>query len=450
MSGPPSPAPNAPARLKTRLSGALTVACSLAAAATIGWVASRHAESPDTFQQRRIALLESEVARLRQALEGHAQAQALPALREKRKEIEQRVEKIRGLAFKTPVQYDMVTRAGIREVLHQKLSEQLSVEEFRHVALALSAFGFLEPGYPLREKYVDLLSEQVAAFFDQHTHKLFMFQDADLGDIQNQVILAHELTHALQDQHFSLLSLPLEIKTNDDRAFAASALVEGEATVVMTEFMLQSLSWQTMRESLTGLLTQNMAQLQSAPPYLQAMLLFPYLRGQEFVMHLQAQGGYSAVTAAYDKPPSSTAQILHPELFLGENRVEPIEVAWENPAFEGTPPVYLNVLGEMGIRLLLSEVAKLPQANEAAAGWAGDRYLLFEKGDEWQFFWRTLWRSPEEAEEFATALEAWAKNRRVAQPGRSIEIYRPDPLTVEVANATVPKAAGTLRKTLGL
>src|SRR5205823_5330048 len=105
-----------------------------------------------------------------------------------------------------------LTRTEIKQTLQNKLAEQFSDADFKNVTTGLVALGLLPPGYPLKQKYIDLLGEQVAAFYDQHAHKLFMFEDATLASAQNRIILAHELTHALQDQHFGLQKLPLEIK----------------------------------------------------------------------------------------------------------------------------------------------------------------------------------------------------------------------------------------------
>jgi hypothetical protein len=116
------------------------------------------------------------------------------------------------------VDYKVLNRKEIKQTISGKLAEVFSEQEFKNMTEAMAAIGLLPPGYPLREKYIDLLGEQVAAFYDQHTHKLFMYQDATLDNAQNRVILAHELTHALQDQHFGLKRMPLEIKNNDDRA----------------------------------------------------------------------------------------------------------------------------------------------------------------------------------------------------------------------------------------
>ena len=127
----------------------------------------------------------------------------------------------------------------------------------------------------LKKVYLDLLGEQVGAFYDQHTHELFTFSEHPLTNSQNQVVMAHELTHALQDQHFDLLKLPLEAKGNDDRALAASALVEGDATLVMNQYLTSNLSAAALRDSLAGAFSTDVRQLAAAPRYLRETLLFP-------------------------------------------------------------------------------------------------------------------------------------------------------------------------------
>ena len=209
-------------------------------------------------------------------------AKALAANKTQREAIEKQVVELRGLEFKKPVDYQVLNRKEIKQTIAAKLDEVFSEQEFREMTDAMAAVGLLPAKYPLREKYIDLLGEQVAAFYDQHKHKLVMYEDATLDNAQNRVVLAHELTHALQDQHFGLKKLPLEIKTNDDRAAAASALVEGDATLVMSEFMLKNLCRQMVKDSMIASFTQNMKQLETAPRFLREMLVFPYLRGQEF------------------------------------------------------------------------------------------------------------------------------------------------------------------------
>ena len=313
----------------------------------------------------------------------------------------------------------MRNRKEIKQTIAGKLAEVFSVEEFRHMADAMAAIGLLPPKYPLREKYIDLLGEQVAAFYDQHVHKLFMYEDAALDNAQNRVVLAHELTHALQDQHFGLKRMPLELKNNDDRAAAASALVEGDATLVMSEFMLKNMTKQMFKDSMVASFTQNMKQLETAPRFLREMLVFPYLRGQEFCAALFGQGGYEAVSKAYAHPPSSTAQILHPQKYLATPREEPIEIEWPQTKVKEEEPVADNTVGEMGIRILFSEWLDAPTGERAAAGWRGDRYLYFSGGDA--LVWKTIWSSPEDASEFFEAEKRLLEKRYHPNEARNEE-----------------------------
>ena len=323
----------------------LLIFASVAFAALAGWHA-RQAAQKSAQLSRKVTLLESDNERMRAELQRREKEQQEAQSRGRRAEIEREVENIRGLKFTHPVEYAVVTRREIKEVVAGKLAEMYSAEDFTHISAALSRLGLLPDGYPLREKYIELLGEQIAAFYDQHTHKLFMFEDASLETTQNRVVLAHELTHALQDQHFGLLKLPLEIKDNDDVALAASALVEGEATEVMTAYMMRGFSLRALKESASTALTQNTKQLAEAPRYLRELLLFPYLRGQEFCTVLSGEGGYEALSKCYARLPGSTSEILHPERY--EAHWQPVAVSWPATRFRRPPGDHHQCHGRRG------------------------------------------------------------------------------------------------------
>lgn len=378
----------------------------LIAGAAGGWGYHEHQRLTDLdFLQRRAALLQTENDRLRSALDHQEKDKARQDEIARRRPIEQAVVQIRGLHFAKPVIYDVLSRAGIKKVLEQKLSEQYSDQEFRNVATGLAAFGLLKPGYPLKEELVDLLGEQIAAFYDQHQHKLFMFEDASLQSAQNRIVLAHELTHALQDQNFGLLKMPLETKSNDDLALATSALIEGDATLTMSDYMIQNISLKTLRENLSGMFSQSMDQLQRAPRYLREMLVFPYLHGQEFCTALRSRGGYQAISDAFKNPPVSSSQILHPEKYLAEPREDPVPINFTDTTAMGQKAIADNVLGEMGIRIFLSEWGQGASAPAAAAGWRGDRYLVFEDSGNTELVWKTVWETGQDAAKFMEAVK---------------------------------------------
>jgi hypothetical protein len=148
-----------------------------AAASLVAWREHQQldAESPTL---RRAALLASENDRLRDALTAaeRSAANAQDVLR--RAQIERDVASIRQLSFSQPVVYDVLDRAGIRQVVAGKISEQYTDQQIQDMSTGYSAFGLLPPDFPLKETYINLLGEQIAAFYDQHQHKLFMFQDA--------------------------------------------------------------------------------------------------------------------------------------------------------------------------------------------------------------------------------------------------------------------------------
>ncbi len=378
-----------------------------------------------TFSPRAVEAVTAENDRLRQILTRHEKEKALAANKVQREDIEKQVVEIRGLEFKEPINYQVLNRKEIKQTIAGKLAEVFSVEEFGQMADAMALIGLLPPKYPLRQKYIDLLGEQVAAFYDQHAHKLFMYEDATLDNAQNRVVLAHELTHGLQDQHFGLKRLPLELKTNDDRAAAASALVEGDATLVMSEFMMKNMSKQMFKDSMLASFTQNMKQLETAPRFLREMLVFPYLRGQVFCAALYGQGGYEAVSKAYADPPASTAQILHPQKYMANPREDPIAIEWAELKVKGEAPVGDNTVGEMGIRILLTEWLDATTGERAANGWRGDRYLYFAGGEA--IVWKTIWSSAAEAAEFFDAEKKLLEKRhKLTNPRVSERSYEAD------------------------
>lgn len=404
-------------------------------------------DAPIGGPAREVAILKEENNRLRGLVEEVEKTKVLARNKVLREEIEREVVAIRGLPFKTPVDYQLLDRQEIKATVAGKLAEVFSETDFINMTAALARLGLLESGYPLREKYIDLLGEQVAAFYDQHQHKLVMFEDATLENSQNRVVLAHELAHALQDQHFGLKKLPLEIKTNDDRAAAASALCEGDATLVMTEYMLKKLSLSTLKDTFASTMAQNMEQLAKAPRYLREMLIFPYLRGQEFCAALYANGGYAAINKAYLELPGSTAEILHPEKYVSDSRTLPTEIKWADLQIRGQAPIADNVLGEYGIRILFTEWLEPRTAEKAANGWMGDRYLSYEKGEA--LVWKSVWTDADEGAQFIEAGKATLAKRYAKEPSRVVQWLTPRPGEVVLIDASTAEWATELATRFG-
>jgi hypothetical protein len=378
----------------------------LALAGALGlWVVQLRDELREARQSaERLTFLEREVERLQSVAATHHAGKLEEEEKNWRVKIEQTTAEVRGLAFLEPVKYAQLKRSDIGAVVEKKIAEVYSEEDLSAAEFAYAAMGFLPKGFKMKDAYVRLLGEQIAAFYDQHEDKLFTFEGSPLAKLQNRIILAHELTHALQDQHFRLETFPLEVKDNDDLAMSVAALVEGDATLLMGQYVLHSargFSW----DILGAVFGQQMDELERSPAFLRESLLFPYVKGQEFAMALWSHGGFDRVNEAYRKLPQATSQILHPERYLREPDWKPQLVEWAPPPFQGNAPKYRNVAGEFGIGTLLKGQG-LKDAVEIAAGWDGDRYAVYAVEGRPVVWWRTAWRTPEAAGHFAGAMQA--------------------------------------------
>jgi hypothetical protein len=399
----------------------------------LGFATARRWHGDRALLERRLALATEENERLRALVVKQEKADLLSRTRTMRAEVEREVEMLRGLKFLHPVKYDAVSRKEIRSIFSNALAEENSEADFVNIGRAWARLGLLPKPMPLRQTLLDLLSEQVAAFYNHHEHKLFMFEDASLDKPYDRVLLAHELTHALQDQHFKLESLPISLRDNDDRATAALAVVEGDATAVMTDYMAQNVSLRVVLDTAASVMTQQMVQLQKTPRYLRERLVFPYVQGKVFCAAVLSGRGQAGVDECYRRVPSSTTQILHPDKYLSRHPEDPIAVTWPELKLQGRAPATGNVVGEAGIRSLLQEGSDEASAITAASGWRGDRYLSYEDDT---LIWKTLWSDDLEAQQFfeaeraaltrryGPALPESAEERLVVDTERGVRLVR--------------------------
>jgi hypothetical protein len=200
--------------------------------------------------------------------------------------------------------------------------------------------------------------------------------------------------------------------------------------------MMRNMTSQMLKDSLVASLGQNTKELADAPRYLRELLMFPYLRGQEFCTALKGDGDFDRIDTAYGRPPSSTAQILHPEKYIGEPREEPIEIAFPGVAVDGRAPTADNVLGELGIRIQVAEWTDDLTGEKAGAGWRGDRYLAYAGSTA--LVWKTVWADEREAAEFFDA-QRQVLERRYSPTGIDADERR--------FEATAPRFLQLVRKT---
>jgi hypothetical protein len=225
----------------------------------------------------------------------------------------------------------------------------------------------------------DLLEEQVAGFYDPDAKQLFI---ADwLGSGVQGPTLAHELVHALQDQHYDIAARTHHTHGQGDAQIAMMAVLEGDATLAMFDFAGGGRGVQIEPEradmlfKLNVLASFSQPKLSSAPRALRETLLFPYRRG--FTMCVRAYrdgGGYPGIDALLSMPPSSTEQVLHPAKLA--SREPPVLVNVPSGALPNYVVMHDDVLGELNTQLFLAEKLPDDEAEQGAAGWGGDRAVL--------------------------------------------------------------------------
>jgi hypothetical protein len=288
-------------------------------------------------------------------------------------EAESFVEKHRGLKFKTPVKVSFLADAEFVKQL--ELANGTDTAGYVTEAKVLHALGLLDGLPDLAKAEHDLQGTSVIGFYDPKTKQLYVRGVEAKPSVRH--VLVHELTHALQDQWFSIdRTLP----NDDESELAFRTLVEGDAVRVENEY-IATLSQADQRE----ILRANSAG-GPLPPGVPDILLeldaFPYQAGPRFTQTVVSSAGQQRLDAAFTTPPTSTAQVIHPDLFLAGRA--PVSV--EPPAADGTV-IDKGVLGEFGLDLILERLhgfnqVTTSQAQAIASGWSGDRYVAWEQGDQ--------------------------------------------------------------------
>lgn len=321
---------------------------------------------------------------------------------------------LRQLKVLRPVSSGLRSRQEIELIIKQSFDESATPEEIEAQRKLLVAFGLVPGDFRYRDFMISMLTEQVAGFYQPKTKQFFL---ADWNDFEQvKPVMVHELTHALQDQHFDLGRFEKWPRGDSDRELAIQALIEGDAMAVMLNYLLQpnGLDITRLPASLTQLnemmrtaaFSEGDKVLASAPAVIRESVIFPYAFGAGFAQEVIRRQKWEGLSRAYTNLPQSTEQIMHPEKYLnGESPVR-IELAEMSPLFgNGWKRLSTDINGEFGYLLILSEYIARTEAQRATAGWGGDRCALYEneKTGDLLVVHLSAWDSRSDAEEFFRA-----------------------------------------------
>lgn len=337
----------------------------------------------------------------------------------------ERTARTRNLPLKAQLPVELVEAGVLRAEVLRAFAESPERAKIKPYAALLKKFGLIPADMDLEAYVVDLLSQQIAGYYDPETKILRLVAGStDLGgtlallekilqrDLAGEFLLSHELTHALGDQHFDLERFT-KLEGNSDTAAARKAFAEGEAMLVGMHVVLNRRMKRVAFQA--GGKADAERSWEAAPAVIKRQIVFEYVDGLNFASAVYAKGGTKGLDAVYERPPRSSEEILHPEKYLaGGEAPRAVSFSADPPALAGLARIDEDSLGEIGIWSLLEEPLGEDGARLAAAGWGGDRFRLYavpDRPDDVGFAWRTAWDTAADRAEFAENLAALLTKR---------------------------------------
>jgi len=289
---------------------------------------------------------------------------------------------ITGLKLVSPLKKSLRSREEIRAYVIKQMNEDKNAAERYADQRSAEAFGLLPKGFDLDSFMVNVLTEQVEGLYDPKTREFYIADWSPPAD--QRMVMAHELTHALEDQHFQIEAWLKAARPNEDAELARDAVLEGSAMAAMVDYLMLGTgrSLKDLPDFDPGMLIGDLSStptLQKAPPFLKDALIFPYIGGLNFSAAMLKDTGWAALPGVFEKPPVSTQQILHPALYRSGKTpphvaLPPLEKLLGN----NWSKIDENIMGEFGWKEVLKQFLDNDRAKSLAAAWDGDRYAVFE------------------------------------------------------------------------
>jgi len=400
------------------------------------------------------------------------------------------VSKDTGLAIKSPVKRELAGREQVRKYVQTHMQDDKDAQRLARSEASMKKFGLLPQDFDLRKLLLDLLEDQVAGYYDPKTKTVYLLDW--VPPEQQRPVLAHELTHALQDQNFGLDKW-LQVSDDDQRdnpdnldagpdeeQAARQAVSEGQGMAVMMDYVLEP-TGQTLADmpAMGEVFKQQTMErvsdspiLASAPMYLREMVIFPYTYGLTFLEDLLTRGGKEmAFAGAFKNPPHDTREIMEPDSYLDGQHVEPIRLPKLTAVVKKNYVGYdSGAVGEFDVYILLKQYSGPELAQKLSPAWRGGIYYLGRRKDakpsrpdgpvpmsDLALLYVSNWATPEDAGYFAKAYSLWLPKKYKSvtpvaeQKGRAWNTEQ-GTVSIEVSDSRVlvmesfdPATAATLR-----
>lgn len=318
-------------------------------------------------------------------------------------ELQAFIEDARDLKFKDEVKVTLLSEKNFKARLlrDSKQDQEENSEESSDSEALFKAFKLIPSTANLDKVGAQAATEGVLGFYDTRSNDLVIRGEQSSPFIKT--VLVHELTHALQDQHFDI-DRPELYDTDDDSSLGLESVVEGDASRIEGKYF-RSVGAEEQRL----IQTEQEKSVESSsdggiPEALLALISFPYEVGTVFTEELERAGGNARIDEVLKNPPMTAEQLLHPQRYLrGEGAISVAKPAGDGDVFDD------GVVGELGLILLLTEAMPRRVALEAADGWGGDRYVAWRTGVGACARFGLVMDTPVDLKEAKSALNTWAR-----------------------------------------
>ena len=349
-----------------------------------------------------------------------------------------------GLPIKHKVKRKLTKRDEVQSYIEKGMRDDKAAKRLERSSAVLKKFGLLPRDFDLSSFLVKMLREQVAGYYDAKTKTVYLLNWLDAE--QQKPVLAHELTHALQDQSFGIekfmkspqgtekaIPSPADI-ASDEQSAARQAVVEGQAMVVLLDYSLAP-TGKTLLESpqIVDALKQGMLvgtadspAFRDAPIFLKEELTFPYRYGLDFTAALLKAGGKQlAYAGAFDNPPRTTREIMEPETYIEHEKLEPVKLIDMAKDFKDYDPFDIGAMGEFDVDILVEQYAGPKEAAAMYPEWRGGYYFAGKpKSDKTApigLLYVSCWSDASKASEFAAVYAKSLAKRYQKRQGLGVD-----------------------------
>jgi len=314
----------------------------------------------------------------------------------------------------------LTSKKAVIEYLDSEIKNQYKENQFLAEEEVLKLMGLINEDVDYEKAIKSVLGQEVAGYYNPKNNTMYI---ADwLPMAQQEIVLAHELFHAVQKQNYPAMEkMMAEDNSNPDKKLAVASILEGEATAIMLDYEAvikrkSSMSFDKI-PGLEFIVNISMAMNPSKafnkyskyPQIMMSIMIFPYIRGLMFLKYFKAEGGWKAIDEIYKRLPVSTEQILHVDKYLKNELPKKIELKNKEKLLDGCKYIEKSMFGEAFLYTIFKNDMIDKTSVKDAEGWNGDRVFVYKCDNQYSAILITEWDSENDAKEFLKAIKFFLK-----------------------------------------